>query len=108
MTWSPYKWSRDNSEEIKKGWIIKTDTLRELAGKIKAAPHNDGLMSADPLEKTVARWNEIVVSGEIDPDFLRGPKSFFKPIATLPYYAAKIWPITTNTQGGPVHNAKQQ
>ncbi|MFC2057290.1 FAD-binding protein, partial [Chloroflexota bacterium] len=39
---------------------------------------------------------------------LRGPKSFFKPIATPPYYAIKVWPLITNTQGGPVHNAKQQ
>ncbi|MFC2056678.1 FAD-dependent oxidoreductase [Chloroflexota bacterium] len=108
MSWSPYKWSMDNSEEIKKGWIIKADTLKELAGKLKADPQNDGLMAADILEKTVDRWNEIVASGEMDPDFLRGPKSFFKPIATPPYYATKIWPLINNTQGGPVHNAKQQ
>jgi len=30
LTWSTYTWSRDNSEEIKKGWIIKADTLKEL------------------------------------------------------------------------------
>lgn len=106
--WCPYKWSRDNSEEIKKGWIIQADTLKALAGKIKADPQNDGLMGADFLEKTVDRWNEIVASGKIDPDFLRGPKSFFKPIAAPPYYAVKVWPLINNTQGGPVHNAKQQ
>ncbi|MFC2056751.1 FAD-binding protein, partial [Chloroflexota bacterium] len=103
-----YAWSGDNSEEIKKGWIIKADTLKELAGKIKTDPQNDGLMAVDILEKTVVRWNEIVTSGEMDSDFLRGPKSFFKSIATPPYYATKVWPLITNTQGGPVHNARQQ
>jgi len=106
--WNPYSWSTDNDEETKKGWIIKADTLKKLADKIGADPENDGLMRADVLEKTVVRWNEIVTSGQMDPDFLRGPKSFFKPIATPPYYALKIWPIISNTQGGPVHNAKQQ
>lgn len=107
-SWNSYRWSRDSSDEIKKGWIIKADTLKELAGKIKADPQNDDLMDADILEETVARWSEIVAAGEIDPDFLRGPKSFFKPIATPPYYAIKVWPMISNTQGGPVHNAKQQ
>ncbi|MFC1873807.1 FAD-dependent oxidoreductase [Chloroflexota bacterium] len=107
-TWSPYMWSKDNSEEIKKGWIIRAATLKELADRIKPDPQNDDLIAADILENTVARWNEIVASGEIDPDFLRGPKSFFKPIATPPYYAIKVWPLITNTQGGPVHNASQQ
>lgn len=106
--WNTYKWSKDNSEEIKKGWIIKADTLRELAAKIKADPDNDGLMDADVLEKTVARWNEVVVTGKIDPDFLRGPRSMFGPITTRPFYAIKVWPLISNTQGGPVHNAKQQ
>ncbi|MFC2021543.1 FAD-binding protein, partial [Chloroflexota bacterium] len=108
LSWSPYRWSPNNREEIKKGWIIKADTLKELADNIKTDPQNDGLMEADALEKAVARWNQIVTSGEMDPDFLRGPKSFFKPIATPPYYAIKVWPLISNTQGGPVHNAKQQ
>ena len=106
--WNTYKWSRDNSEEVKKGWISKADTLIELAAKIKADRDNDGLMDADVLEKTVARWNEIVVTGKIDPDFLRGPRSMFGPITTPPFYAIKVRPLITNTQGGPVHNAKQQ
>lgn len=84
LTWNEYKWSKDNSKEIEKGWIIKADNLRELAEKIKEDPNNDGLMNADTLEKTVARWNEIVATGKIDPDFLRGPKSMFEPISTPP------------------------
>ncbi len=108
LTWSTYKWSKDNSKELAKGWIIKADTLKELAAKIKDDADNDGLMNPATLARTVKRWNKIVAAGKIDPDFLRGPKSMFDQIATPPYYAIKVWPLITNTQGGPVHNAKQQ
>ena len=30
------------------------------------------------------------------------------PIATPPYYYAQIWPVVSNTQGGPVHDARQR
>ena len=30
------------------------------------------------------------------------------PVERPPFYAIPIWPIITNTQGGPVHNAMQQ
>lgn len=60
------------------------------------------------LEKTIARWNEVVAAGKIDPDFFRGPDSMFGPIASPPFYAIKVWPLISNTQGGPMHNARQQ
>ena len=65
-------------------------------------------MDEERLEKTIARWNEIVAAGKIDPDFFRGPDSMFGPIASPPFYAIKVWPLISNTQGGPVHNASQQ
>jgi succinate dehydrogenase/fumarate reductase flavoprotein subunit len=30
------------------------------------------------------------------------------PIEIPPYYCIEAWPIITNTQGGPVHNTRQQ
>ena len=30
------------------------------------------------------------------------------PIEVPPFYAVPTWPIITNTQGGPVHNERQQ
>ena len=30
------------------------------------------------------------------------------PIATPPFYAVPVWPVISNTQGGPVHNVEQQ
>lgn len=44
-----YKWSKDNSAEIKSGILIQAATIRELAEKIK--------VPADTLEATVNRWN---------------------------------------------------
>jgi predicted oxidoreductase len=29
-------------------------------------------------------------------------------IDTPPYYVGEAWPVVSNTQGGPVHNARQQ
>ncbi len=108
FSWSTYSWSMDNSEEIERGWILAADSLTALADKIRSDPDNDGLMDACTLERTVARWNEIVAAGGIDADFLRGRQSMFGPIAQAPFYAVKVWPIITNTQGGPAHNALQQ
>jgi succinate dehydrogenase/fumarate reductase flavoprotein subunit len=108
LTWNTYRWSKDNSVEIKKGWILRAGTLKGLAAKIRKDPDNDSLMNARRLEETVARWNEIVAAGEIEPDHFRGPDSMFNMIASPPFYAVKVWPLISNTQGGPVHNAKQQ
>jgi succinate dehydrogenase/fumarate reductase flavoprotein subunit len=94
-----YEWSGDNSKEIERGWIIKAETLEDLAKKIKVPAEN--------LKDTVKRWNECVRSGK-DVDFDRPSQTIFGPIETPPYYAMESWPILVNTQGGPEHNAKQQ
>ena len=89
-------WSDDNSVEIEKGWIIKADTIRELAGKIDQSP--------DVLEETVSTYNQYCAAGE-DLEFGRGPATL-KPIAVPPYYALPLVPGYTNTQGGPRRNAE--
>ncbi len=93
-----YKWSEDSSAEIEKGWIIKADTLKELAEKIDKKP--------DTLEKTVKTWNNSCVKGK-DSEFDRNPKRM-APIQTPPFYAAEFVPAFTNTQGGPRRNHKAQ
>ena len=30
------------------------------------------------------------------------------PLRHPPYYTGEIWPVVSNTQGGPVHDARQQ
>jgi succinate dehydrogenase/fumarate reductase flavoprotein subunit len=89
-------WSQDNQKEIKKGWILQADTIRELAGKA-------GL---DPvvLEKTVKQYNTYCASGK-DPEFGR---KMLKPLQTLPYYAIKGYPGSYGTMGGPKINPKAQ
>jgi succinate dehydrogenase/fumarate reductase flavoprotein subunit len=93
-----YEWSEDNSAEIAKGWILQADSLDELAEKT-------GLPAA-MLAQTVAAWNGYVTR-QSDDEFGRLPGTM-TPVATPPYYAAQIWPIVTNTQGGPQHDAAQR
>lgn len=89
-------WSQDNQKEIKKGWIIQADTIKELGGKI-------GL---DPvvLGKTVQQYNACCVSGK-DPDFGR---KMLKPLQTPPFYSVKGYPGSYGTMGGPKINPKAQ
>jgi succinate dehydrogenase/fumarate reductase flavoprotein subunit len=93
-----YNWSSDNMAEIEKGWIVKADTLKELAAKIGKNPGS--------LEKTVTTWNNACVAGN-DAEFNRDPKKM-APIQTPPFYAAEFVPAFTNTQGGPRRNSNAQ
>lgn len=58
------------------------------------------------LAATVDDWNTACAAGK-DAAFGRPPGSMV-PIATPPFYAARVWPIVSNTQGGPVHDAEQR
>ena len=100
-----YEWSEDNSREVERGWIMKGDSLRELAGKIRETPGNGGHMEADVLEATLAQWNEIVKAAK---DPFGRPSGTMVPIQTPPFYAIETCLSLMNTQGGPLHNALQQ
>ncbi|MFC2008284.1 FAD-binding protein [Chloroflexota bacterium] len=100
-----YEWSRDNSQEIERGWIISAQTIPQLAEKIMGLEENEGLMDTSTLAATVEEWNRQVADGS-DP-LGRIPSSMML-IKTPPYYAAQVWPIISNTQGGPAHDARQQ
>lgn len=93
-----YDWSPDNKEEINKGWILKADCLAELAVKMG--------VRVGSFQKTIGEWNECVENKD-DKEFGRPPGTMV-PIVKTPYYAVKVWPIVSNTQGGPEHNAKRQ
>lgn len=93
-----YKWSRDNSQELERGWIITADTIPGLASNLDIHP--------EALEKTVGTYNKYCESGE-DPDFGRGPLDLI-PLSRPPFYAVKLWPGGANTQGGPKRNSKAQ
>lgn len=89
-----YSWSDDNRTELDKGWIVKGDTLEELAGK----------MGIDPKElaATVAAYDQACVDGA-DPEF--GRSYDLTPIGDGPYYACELGMSLINTQGGPARDA---
>ncbi len=94
--WRPnndYKWSLDNSEEIKRGWIIQADTIEELAQKIGMEP--------SVLELTIAEFNDGCRTG--NDEFGRDPQTM-KPINNGPYYAMPWVPCLVSTCGGPAHD----
>ena len=93
-----YDWSEDNSKEIASGLIKKSDTIAGLARELGLDP--------DALEETVARWNELCAT-RVDKDFGR-PAGTMMHVRRGPFYGAEVWPVVSNTQGGPEHNAKQQ
>jgi 3-oxosteroid 1-dehydrogenase len=101
-----HKWSNDNSVEIAKGWILKGDTIEELAQKIAAHPDNLGKMTPIALAYTIAKFNQYSQQGQ-DPDFGRRPDTL-GPLATPPYYAIAMYPGGPNTKGGPTRNGKCQ
>lgn len=94
-----YTWSQDNKAEIEKGWIVKGETLPDLAGKLT--------IQAATLRETLAGWNRDVRAGE---DALFGRNvtldSTSLCIQTAPFYAVAIYPCLINTQGGPRRNGR--
>jgi succinate dehydrogenase/fumarate reductase flavoprotein subunit len=92
------EWSEDNSAEIAKGWILKADTLAELATKTGIDPAG--------LEEEVAKYNEYCANGA-DLELFRPPNRLV-PIDQPPYYSVECVLNTINTQGGPKRNAKTQ
>ncbi|MFN8534053.1 MAG: FAD-binding protein [Dehalococcoidia bacterium] len=93
-----YRWSQDNSVEVEKGWIVKADSIRELAEKIGRDPA--------ALEAVVSDYNRFARNGQ-DPEFGR-PAESMKPIANGPFYAVELVPAIVCTTGGGVRNSKSQ
>ena len=93
-----YEWSEDNSVEIERGWIMRCRDLAELA-EVTGLP-------VEALTGTIRGWNASIEGGE-DSDFAR-PFDSMIPIATPPFYAVRVVPVVTNTQGGPRHDEFQR
>jgi succinate dehydrogenase/fumarate reductase flavoprotein subunit len=90
-----FQWSQGMEEEIAKGWIIKANTLAELAAKMNVPAEN--------FAKEVAEYNQFC-QNKYDVRFKRA-EPFLKPIASSgPYYAFPIRATLTNTQGGARRN----
>lgn len=96
----------DNSDAVKKGWILKADSIEELGKKILEQKDNGGKMDPKVLAETVARYNEFCKEGE-DKDFGR-LKSTLQPVAEGPFYAVPLVAGGLNTKGGLAANAKRE
>ncbi len=93
-----YDWSPDNSKEIELGILRRARDLGELARATGIDPA--------ALGASLARWNAACAAAQ-DEDWCRPPTSMM-PIAKPPFVFAPVWPIVSNTQGGPVHDAAQR
>ncbi len=93
-----YVWSDDNLAEIENGWMVKADTLTELAAKLG--------IPAGKLEKSVALYNRYCAAGE-DEQFGRAPTTLI-PLDEPPYYAFISGPVLAWSNGGPRRNEHAQ
>lgn len=93
-----YNWSRDNSQEIKKGWIVVSDSLTGLAEKLG--------LDGKALETTVDSYNRCCLDGK-DQELGRTVRDLVS-LSRPPYYGVRLHPGGPNTQGGPKRNAKSQ
>ena len=93
-------WSPDGAFEIEKGWILKADTLEELAELMGLEGD-----AAAALPQTVADYNGFCEQGR---DWAWDREKDLVPLAEPPYYAVRLMPSIYNTVGGPRKNAKSQ
>lgn len=98
-----YQCSPDNSAELEAGWIIKADSIEELATKLGREP--DPLFGRVPLAETIDRWNASCAAG-VDEE--QGRTKNLIPIETPPFYVIELFALTVNTQGGMRRNTKSQ
>ena len=95
---SRYEWSQDNLKEVELGILRKAESVAELAGLLK--------VDRRVLQSTIERWN-AQCANQRDDEFGR-PGVTMMPIKTPPFYCGEVWPVVSNTQGGPVHDARQR
>ncbi len=93
-----YDWSDDNLAEVDNGLLKRVERIADLAAIIG--------VERDVLEATIAAWNVLVDSG--GPDRYRRPAATRCAVRTPPFYVGEIWPVVSNTQGGPRHDPLQQ
>ena len=78
--------------------LTRFDTLDALA---RAFGRDPAVLTAE-----VAAWNVLAVNGA--PDRYGRRREGRAPVVIPPFSAAEVWPIVSNTQGGPAHDAKQR
>lgn len=92
-----YTWSTDNEAEVEKGWVVKANTIEELAEKAGIDPAG--------LAQTVAEYNAACEAGK-DDKF--GRTVGLTPLSTPPFYAAEMSLCFINAQGGAARDGQNR
>jgi succinate dehydrogenase/fumarate reductase flavoprotein subunit len=93
-----FEWSEASLRALEARILHAANSIGELAALMK--------VDAQILAATIAEWNDACARNA-DAVHGRPPTSMVK-IATPPFYFAEVWPICSNTHGGPVHDAEQR
>ncbi len=93
-----FTWNDETLRALEARILHRADSLAELAALMK--------VDQQVLAATLSEWNQACEQNE-DPVHHRPPTSMVK-IATPPFYCAEVWPVCSNTHGGPVHDAEQR
>ncbi len=98
-----------NNYAIEQGWLVKADTLEELASKMQGYNSAEELETCDAegLVATFKSYNEACKKGK-DADFGRSADSLQALSEEGPYYAIEMCCSSINTQGGPWHDGKNR
>lgn len=102
-----YDWSADNVEEIEKGWVLKADTLEELAALMTTDNWDKSAKITVDAEGLVAQVAEYNANCEAGGDPVFGKKNCV-PLNKPPYYAAELLPAYIYTIGGLVADINQR
>ncbi len=93
-----FTWSDETLRDLEARILRKADSISELATLMG--------VDAQVLSATIAEWNDAC-SRRTDSVFGRPPSSMVT-IVNPPFYVAEVWPVCSNTHGGPVHDAEQR
>ncbi len=112
----PFEWDALNENAVEAGWILKADTLEELAQKILETEDNKGRMSAENLVAANEQYNQACETG-VDEAFGRVPKKStnsytgdengWTKCETGPFYAMPLVAGGPNTKGGLLTDANR-
>jgi len=98
-------WTHDNMDAVNRGWILKGDTVEELAAKIKAHKDNRSLIDARTLAAAVERFNVGCAEGK--DEFGRAVKAEHV-VKKPPFYAVPLYAGGPSTGGGVAATAQRE
>ena len=93
-----FSWSRDNLAEVDLGILKRAQSIEEMAAQMGT--------NSSVLARTLADWNQACEAGH-DPVFGRPPSSMVR-VDKPPFFWGEVWPVVSNTQGGPAHDERQR